>query len=128
MMQFFVSDPRFLQRLQQCARQQDIAIFYLDGTQIKNKNDFFKEIATVMQFPEYFGENWDALQDCLTDLSWCAAKEYWLIYDNARNFAHATPDDWQTLCGILQDTVIYWQNTATPLTWIVVGDATISQV
>jgi hypothetical protein len=77
-----------------------------------------------MQFPEYFGENWDALQDCLTDLSWCAAKEYWLIYDNARNFAHAAPDDWQTLCDILQDTVTYWQNTETPLTWIVVGNDT----
>ncbi|WP_446686701.1 barstar family protein [Pseudofulvimonas gallinarii] len=27
-------------------------------------------MAAVFRFPEWFGDNWDALADCLADLSW----------------------------------------------------------
>src|ERR671923_912813 len=29
-----------------------------------------RRIAARLGFPDWFGENWDALEDCLTDLSW----------------------------------------------------------
>jgi hypothetical protein len=31
---------------------------------------FFDELAAAMQFPYHFGENWDAVWDCITDLNW----------------------------------------------------------
>jgi hypothetical protein len=121
MMQLFVSDPSFLQHLQQDARQRGTVVFYLDGSQIDNKDDLLKEIATVTQFPEDFGSNWDALYDYLTDLSWCDASEYLFIYDNAQILAHAAPEDWHTFCAILRDTVTYWQDSATPLNVVIAG-------
>jgi RNAse (barnase) inhibitor barstar len=32
--------------------------------------DFYKNIATALQFPDYFGNNLDALNDMLLDLAW----------------------------------------------------------
>ncbi len=121
MKQLFVSDTAFLLRLQANASQQGTAVFYLQGDQITNKNKLLEEIATVMHFPEYFSENWDALYDCLTDLSWCVAKDYLFVYDNAQVFAHAAPEQWQTFCAILRDAVAFWQETETPLTLVMVG-------
>lgn len=33
----------------------------------------FDELAQRLQFPDYFGANWDALWECIRDLSWLPA-------------------------------------------------------
>jgi RNAse (barnase) inhibitor barstar len=32
-------------------------------------NDFYNDIAQKMNFPEYFGKNYDALKDCLSEVN-----------------------------------------------------------
>lgn len=43
--------------------------FTLDGDNIVDEESFYDEIAKVCCFPDYFGRNLDALNDCLYDLS-----------------------------------------------------------
>ena len=45
-----------------------LTVVHLDGTKITSKESFLKEIAEALEFPDYFGHNWDALEDCLRDL------------------------------------------------------------
>ena len=45
-----------------------LTVVYLDGTKITDKQSFLKEIAITLEFPDWFGYNWDALEDCLRDL------------------------------------------------------------
>lgn len=42
---------------------------------IRGKADILTAIAKAGQFPDYFGSNWDALLDCLRDLSWIGARK-----------------------------------------------------
>ncbi|MGL6282376.1 MAG: barstar family protein, partial [Microcoleaceae cyanobacterium] len=56
------------QELAELAETHNCQLFYIDGRNINNKADFLVKIANVMNFPDYFGKNWDALQDCITDL------------------------------------------------------------
>ena len=42
----------------------------LDGEKLKNKEQLLRVLKEGLCFPDYFGFNWDALQDCITDLSW----------------------------------------------------------
>jgi hypothetical protein len=43
----------------------------------------FDEFAAAFQFPYYFGENWPAFKECLTDLSWMPASAYVVCISNA---------------------------------------------
>ncbi len=46
------------------------------GRKATTEPAFFDECAAAWQFPYYFGENWDALDECLTDLEWLPAEAY----------------------------------------------------
>ncbi len=40
---------------------------------IRSKQKLLRVLAHQLQFPAYFGYNWDALEECLRDLSWLPA-------------------------------------------------------
>ena len=37
---------------------------------LRSKQKLFTVLADKLRFPAYFGWNWDALEECLRDLSW----------------------------------------------------------
>ena len=43
-------------------------IFILDGTKMYSKSAAFDHIKDICVFPEYFGANLDALNDCLSEV------------------------------------------------------------
>lgn len=55
----------------------------VDCTGAATLGDFFSLLSTELEFPEYFGGNWAALKDCLTDLDWLPAASYVLIFRNS---------------------------------------------
>lgn len=95
--------------------------FYLDGRQIATKSDFMQACAKAMQFPSYFGYNWDALEDSLRDLSWAPAQNgYLVLYDCAGHFA-ARREDFDTALDIFHSAVDYWRGTTTPMAVLLRG-------
>ena len=47
------------------------------------KDALIGRIAKALAFPEWFGGNWDALEDCLSDLSWSKAAGHVLLFEGA---------------------------------------------
>lgn len=37
---------------------------------IREPRDLFDQLAVQLRFPDYFGANWDGLEECIRDLSW----------------------------------------------------------
>lgn len=58
----------------------------LDGSKTKTLKKFYKKLGSRLEFPDYFGENLDALADMLTDLSWLAAPNVILYIKNMDDF------------------------------------------
>jgi RNAse (barnase) inhibitor barstar len=60
-------------------------VFETSGAPINSDVELFQSMAAAMHFPAYFGMNWDALGDCLRDMSWAPARGYSLVVSNARS-------------------------------------------
>jgi RNAse (barnase) inhibitor barstar len=52
---------------------------------VATKEALLSNISTAMSFPSYFGANWDALNDCLRDLSWLKPKGVLLVLEESHN-------------------------------------------
>ncbi len=83
------------------------------GRQLTGKAALLKTFAEAFAFPDWFGHNWDALADCLTDLSWHEGAVALLI-DDAAVPETAAPDDWGVLLAILADAAHYWRTEGRP--------------
>lgn len=58
-------------------------VINLDGASARTLDDFFSLLSERLEFPDYFGSNWPALKDCLTDLEWLPANFYCLVFKNS---------------------------------------------
>ena len=47
---------------------------------IKSKSVLLEALYDALRFPDYFGSNWDALDECICDLSWLPAGRVALIH------------------------------------------------
>ena len=55
----------------------------IDLKNVKNKNNFIKEMDNIFDFPPYFRKNsYDSLNDCMRDLSWIEEDETIIIFKN----------------------------------------------
>jgi hypothetical protein len=51
-------------------RTPSLVVRFLRGSKMKTERGLFDELSAAFQFPYYFGDNWDALDECMADLSW----------------------------------------------------------
>ncbi|GAA2720722.1 MULTISPECIES: barstar family protein [Streptomyces] len=89
----------------------------LDG--VHDKAAFLDACARDLDLPDWFGRNWDALADCLTDLSWWRETGkphgYLLLAEDWGTFHKSAPADARTAEAILTDAVDYWAESDSPL-------------
>ena len=49
-------------------RNHGYIIYVLDATSWLSENDFHRDVTDVLAFPDYYGKNLDAFNDCLSDV------------------------------------------------------------
>ena len=75
------------------------------------KEALMERIARALAFPAWFGGNWDALEDCLTDLSWSKAAGHVLLIEDA---ADLPADERGILVDILASASSSWAERRQP--------------
>ena len=71
-----------VEELMEAAKLRGLGVFRLDGAQMVNQDKLFREFKAKLHFPEYFGENWNALDECLADLDWLDQSGYLLVIES----------------------------------------------
>jgi hypothetical protein len=81
----------------------------LDGGAMKDKLGLMEEFARKLALPAYFGRNWDALGDCLTDPEiFSGAKGCLLV------LCGPAPAESETLRSVLSDASRFWREQSPP--------------
>jgi hypothetical protein len=97
------------------AQARHLALFRVELGGIDNKEGFLAAVARTLGFPAWFGDNWDALEDCLTDLSWIAdVKGYVVLLDNADRFSTTDEPGFLTALSIFRSAADYWSEHGLP--------------
>ena len=94
-----VSDAGALPRA--AAAGLDVVSISLAG--VASKDALLERFASALAFPDWFGANWDALEECLDDLSWRPDKGHLLLIDGFETLASTARDDFGVLLGLLAD-------------------------
>lgn len=79
---------------------------------IRSKADLLAALASAGHFPDYFGGNWDALQDCLRDLSWISNRKVVVVHSDLP--LRANPIECRTYLEILQTALADWAGSVSP--------------
>jgi RNAse (barnase) inhibitor barstar len=90
-------------------------IAILDGAEAGSREGFFTAIARELTFPAYFGRNWDAVYDCLTDPSVLPADGCAIVLDGYDHLATSQPDQWRIALQVLRDACAFWRPLDRPL-------------
>lgn len=86
----------------------ETAVVRIRGGKSRHVGAFFDEAAAALQFPYYFGENWDAFWDCLTDLSWLPGAGHLLVVDEADQLLADAPGDFGVALRELDEAHVRW--------------------
>jgi hypothetical protein len=77
----------------------------------KDKSALLGRIAARLGFPAWFGQNWDALEDCLTDLSWRDGEGHVLVFEG---FQFLPADELGQLIDVMIGVVEFWSAQGKP--------------
>jgi hypothetical protein len=64
----------------------------LRGQRMLTKDALLNEFAAALQFPWYFGHNWDAFDECLADLGWLPGAGYAFFITGAEDILRDADD------------------------------------
>ena len=104
-------------RIARTAQSAGLAVVQIDLNGIGHKAALLDRLAQALSFPEWFGNNWDALNDCLTDLSWLPAGGWMIILEHSNVMAKRNPKLFETAVEVLQSAGDYWRQSGKPF-WV----------
>lgn len=77
--------------------------FVAHMSKINGVEHLFDELSEKLRFPNYFGRNWDAVNDCLNDFMWIEEKNIVIVHDSSISL---NEKDFDIYVDILHDTIL----------------------
>lgn len=95
-------------------------IVRIPGRSLTGKAAMLAGVAAALAFPDYFGANWDALEECLEDMAWWEDGVAVLI-DDAQVPESQAAEDWRELLSIFHAAARHWKQEGRPFALLLQG-------
>jgi RNAse (barnase) inhibitor barstar len=96
------------------------ALRVIQGRTCGTRESTLDEFARALDFPEYFGNNWDALEDCLTDLEWLSSRKFVFVVEHTDALLREERGMLTNLGDILKAAAAFWQDHDPPAAFHVI--------
>ena len=103
------------------AKTAGLQVYKIDLAKARGKLGLFDALSKALKFPAHFGKNWDALNDCLTDLAWLDSNGWVLILANGKSSAAKYLADFDMALDLFNGVATCWQEDGKPF-WVIVQD------
>lgn len=108
------------QTLSAAATAAKLRYFSADLKGVDSKSALLAAVARGLKLPEHFGNNWDALADCVEDGEWLGRSGCVIGLAHAGAYRKAHGADWTTFEDILAEAADYWRERHKPF-WVFVS-------
>lgn len=80
------------------------------GKNLTTPTALFNEFAAALQFPCYFGNNWNAFDECIADLEWLPGDGYVITIVDGSHVLRDQPDELEVFFRIMRSVAQEWQD------------------
>jgi len=108
--------------VRQAAEAGGLVCFEVDLTGVDDLESALAALGWGLDLPEWYGQNLDALYDCLTDFSWCEAAGYVLLLLHVATLHAAEPEAFQALREVFAAASDDWRAQDCPF-WVFLDSA-----
>ncbi len=102
-------------KVRKAARDNKLGFTRIDFNGLGSKEMLFKRLAERLDFPAYFGGNWDALDEIMQEPFWNPAPGRVIMFTSAKSFLQNLPAEAQVLKSIMEKSSRYWAETGISL-------------
>jgi RNAse (barnase) inhibitor barstar len=106
--------------VEQAATAAKLRYLAVDLARAESKRTLLAAFADGLRLPEHFGDNWDALADCLEDSDWFGKTGVAIRIAHSAAYRKAHPHDWETTEEILAEAAEFWRERHLPF-WVLVA-------
>lgn len=94
--------------IQESAKRLGYQVFHVAGSAVRDKDTLLNALSQTMSFPDYFGHNWDSLEECLKDLQWLPSPGYVILFEEVDRLMDTSPETFATFLEIVIAAAKQW--------------------
>ena len=103
--------------IESAALHAQFCVLKADITRPATTEAVLRQLGSALNFPSWYGANFDALHDCLTNPDWAPAKGHVLFINGLAGLRASDPGDFATLIDVFQSASEIRRATHTPF-WV----------
>lgn len=101
------------------AQKKGLLVLTVEIAARANKDQALEQLGAALHFPTWYGANFDALFDCLTDPDWQPARGHVIMIKGVIELRTTNPDDFATLIEVFQAATEARREAASPF-WVLI--------
>ena len=101
------------------AQKKGLLVLTVEIAARANKDQALEQLGAALHFPTWYGANFDALFDCLTDPDWQPARGHVIMIKGVIELRATNPDDFATLIEVFEAATEARREAASPF-WVLI--------